>query len=176
MKKVKRTLFALSLFSIVFVLMSNSGCEGKKPTADAELQKKTEQSMKEANRQVGMPAIVNFQEKKLMKQIYELRDQENLICHAYLVNEMTGKVGQYLGKCIGYGLPYSTQFSNPDKIVQMDLGKHYGEGTIPQSEPNGLFMPEGLSATWLLLIDPKTNDPRPVYIEPSIIVSPFKLH
>ena len=43
-------------------------------------------------------------------------------------------------------------------------------------EPNGLFMPEGLSATWLLMIDPKTNEPRPVYVEPQIIVSPFPLH
>ena len=74
--------------------------------------------MQEASKQVGMPGIVNFQELKMLKELYELRDQENLICHAYLVNEINGKVGQYLGKCLGYGLPYSTQFSNPEKIVE----------------------------------------------------------
>lgn len=147
-----------------------------KNSSDEILQKQTEQSMQEANRQVGMPAIVNFQEKKVMKQIYELRDQENLICYAYLMNERTGKVGQFLGKCIGYGLPYSTQFSNSDKIVNDPYGYQTGGKVIAQCEPNGLFMPEGLSATWLLLIDPKTNKARPVYVEPAIIVSPFKLH
>ena len=137
--------------------------------------------MREANRQAGYPAIVNFQEKKLMKQIYELRDSEKLICYAYLYNRNEGKVGQFLGKCIGYGLPYSTQFSNPHKLVDVtDFGiysfQSNNAATLPQPEPNGLFMPDGLSATWLLLIDPENGKPRPVYVEPEIIVSPFKLH
>ena len=114
----KFILFSIAILAI-FTLMS-AGCEGEitKPTADMELQKKTEKSMQEASKQVGMPGIVNFQELKMLKELYELRDQENLICHAYLVNEINGKVGQYLGKCLGYGLPYSTQFSNPEKIVE----------------------------------------------------------
>lgn len=139
--------------------------------------------MRESNRQIGLPAIINNQEKKIMKQIYELRDQENLVCYAYLFNKDSGKVGQFLGKCIGYGLPYSTQFSNPMKVVDPERvaghSKYQGEGaflSMPQPEPNGLFMPEGLSATWLLLINPETKEPRPVYVEPEIIVSPFKLH
>lgn len=162
------------LIVAIFLIGLSSCGKSDAPTADMKQQQQTEQSMQEANRQVGMPGIVNYQEKKLMKQIYELRDQENLICHAYLFNAMTGKVGQYLGKCIGYGLPYSTQFSNPDKVIVNRGGTGGRFGTLPQPEPNGLFMPEGLSATWLLLIDPKTNEPHPVYIEPEIIVSPFK--
>lgn len=177
---MKKGILSISLIALMMLLMSNSGCEStpKKPTADQQQQKQTERSMQEANRQVGMPGVVNFQEKKLMKQIYELRDQEKLICHAYLFNSLSGKVGQYLGKCIGYGLPYSTQFSNPEKIVVNRTFANGGSifGKLPQPEPNGLFMPEGLSATWLLLIDPKTKKARPVYIEPEIIVSPFKLH
>ena len=85
---------------------------------------------------------------------------------------MTGEVGQYLGECIGYGIPYSTQFSNPEK---RDWSNNYGYHSMPQAEPNGLFKPEGLSATWLIMVDPETGDPRPVYVEPEIIVSPFKL-
>lgn len=177
------TLIFTSLIFLV-ILSSNSGCETAptKPSADQVTQKRTEQAMQEANRQVGMPAISRFQEKKIMKMIYELRDQENYICYAYLVNVMDGSIGQYLGKCIGYGLPYSTQFSNPMRVVDVEreygINKYESAGeiqTMPQPEPNGLFMPEGLAATWLLMIDPKTNEPRPVYIEPEIIVSPFKL-
>ncbi len=138
------------------------------PSNDRVIAQKTEETMKEATRQIGMPAIVNFQEKKNLKWIYELCDQENLICHAYLFNEMKGEIGQYLGECIGYGVPYSTQFSNPEVY-------NYNGTTLPQAEPNGLFKPDGMSATWLIMIDPTTKKPRPVYIEPMIIVSPFKL-
>lgn len=169
--------------SIIFALASLSlfvGCdtEAKKPSADAITQARQERQMKEATAQAGLPAIKNFQEKKMMKMLYELRDREDLVCYAYLVNEINGEVGQFLGKCIGYGLPASTQYSNPQKIIVNKYVSQggYAYGVLPQAEPNGLFMPEGLSATWLMMIDPKSGDPRPVYIEPSIIVSPFPLH
>lgn len=163
---MKKYITIFSLLILAVFIMSNSGCG--EPSADMQLQQQTESHMQEANMQVGYPAIINFQEKKLVKMIMELRDQEDLICHAYLVNTMNGTVGQYLGKCIGYGLPYATQFSNPEK---RNLIHAYN---LPQPEPNGLFMPDGLSATWLLLLDEK-GDPHPTYIEPEIIVSPFKL-
>lgn len=155
------------------------GCDRDVPDdADREQARKTAQSMKEANAQVGMPAIVNYQEKKLAKMIYELRDQESLVCYAYL-KSLEGQA-VYLGKCIGYGLPYCVQFSNPERVVDYDnilprTGASYHYGKLPQPEPNGLFMPQSLSATWLMMIDPKTGDSRPVYIEPEIIVSPFPL-
>ena len=167
--------FLIAIFAIGLTSCVDS--PSKAPSADQELAKQTEQAMQEANRETGYPAITNFQEKKVMKYIYELRDQEDLICHAYYFNTLEGKLGDYIGKCIGYGLPYSTQFSNPEKVMENSKSSTYGSvyGTLPQPEPNGLFMPEGLSATWLLLIDPETNEPRPVYIEPTIVVSPFKL-
>lgn len=173
---MKSKLIILGIFASMMLLMSNSGCDSdKKPTADNELQKKTEIAAAEANRQVGMPAIVNYQEKKNLKWIYELCDQEEMICYAYLFNSLKGEIGQYLGKCIGYGIPYSTQFSNPNK--NLDDGGYNGMANtlMPQAEPNQLFKPEGLSATWLIMIDPTTKKPRPVYVEPEIIVSPFKL-
>ena len=151
------------------------GCldEGE-PEADRQIQKQQEEAMREAVAQTGLPAIRNFQEKKMLKMLYELRDQEDLVCYAYLVNQLNGEVGQFLGKCIGYGLPASTQYSNPEKEVFRHCQGGYG--TLPQAEPNGLFMPEGLSATWLMMVDPKTGAPRPVYVEPLIIVSPFPLN
>lgn len=76
-------------------------------------------------------------------------------------------------KCIGYGIPYSAQYSNPEKEVY-EGGYDSGFGSLPQPEPNGLFMPESSSATWLIMLD-KEGNPRPVYVEPLIIVSPFPL-
>jgi len=158
------------LIGMMIIGLLITSCESSK-NSDAVLAEQTEKSMQQANQQIGMPGIVNFQERKLAKMIFELRDQENLICFAYLMNVMTGEIGQYLGKCIGFGLPYSVQFTNPEKC---DWHSHGGSHSLPQADPNGLFMPSGLSATWLMLLD-ESGQPHPVYIEPQIIVSPFKL-
>lgn len=150
-----------------------TGCDVPLPeNAERDMSNKTKEAMNEANRQIGMPAIKNFQERKLAKMIFELRDQENFTTYAYIVNHMTGEL-VYIGKCIGYGLPYSVQYTNPMKCRGNNC---YQESPIPQADPNGLYMPEGLSATWLMMVDPKTGKPRPVYVEPQIVVSPFPLH
>jgi hypothetical protein len=178
---MKRIIYIFS-FLLIGVLVSMS-CR-RAETSDTVMNDKMETLADEANRQVGVPALTNFQEKKTLKWIYELCDQEDLMCHAYLYNYATGDIGRYLGKCLGYGVPYSTQFSNPikfqgattDKVADF-AGKQwvYDYLLLPQAEPNGLFKPEGMSATWLIMIDPEGN-PRPMYVEPLIIVSPFKLH
>jgi len=164
---------SIILVTIITTVLIFSSCD-RKSNSDNELQKQTEQLMQEANKQAGMPAIVNFQEKKQLKWIYELCDKEDLICYAYLWNEYNGKM-VFIGKCLGYGIPYSTQYSNPEKRVDyLTNGGGEFDYNIPQAEPNGLFKPVGLSATWLIMLDDK-NEPRPVYIEPAIIVSPFPL-
>lgn len=172
---MKKMISIFSLVAAMMLLMSNSGCEDTRDS-NIELTVKQEQLMKEASAQTGMPAIKNFQERKMMKMILELRDQENLVCYAYIVPEMTGKP-VFLGKCIGYGLPYATQYTNPEKVITGNSGIYLGQDpqTISQADPNGLFMPASADGTWLLMIDPNTNEPRPVYIEPKILVSPFKL-
>ena len=153
------------LLSLAIMAMSSSEC-----IEDAEYHQRqqTREILKEIDTQVGMPAIKNFQEKKLAKMIFELRDQENLITYAYIVNHMTGKL-VFIGKCIGFGLPYSVQYTNPEK--------YEGNGAVlPQADPNGLYMPQGLSATWLMMIDSRTGKARPVYMEPEVVVSPFPLN
>lgn len=155
---------------IVLLALTILGCT-KRQTSDEKMKKQTEQSMNEMNRQVGMPAIKNFQERKLAKMIFELRDQSNLVTYTYIVT-ITGKK-VFLGKSIGFGLPYSVQYTNPEKIA--DSLSQGGYAILPQADPNGLFMPQGLSATWIMLINPKTKKPEPVYIENEIIVSPFPL-
>ena len=107
---------------------------------------------------------------RVLKQILELRDQENLICYAYLFSEMTGKK-IFIGKCLGYGIPYATEYTNPSHSSCKD---YHDCPQTPQADPNGLFMPAGAEATWLMLLD-KKGVPHPVYIEPRTIVSPFPL-
>ena len=160
---MKKVLFVLIIMS-AFI-----SCDYK-PSADEIDQKKQESLLSEGQRQLGMPAIHNFQEKRLLKQIYELRDNEKIVNFAYLYNEFNGKL-VFIGKCIGYGIPYSTQYSNPQKEVT----GYSGFATITQAEPNGLFMPSSSEGTWIMLLD-EQGKPHPVYIEPKVIVSPFKLN
>lgn len=135
------------------------GCED----TDKKNARETERLQKEADRQAGLPNIVNFQEKKLAKAIYELRDQEDLVTYVY-TQGMDGKL-VFLCKALGFGLPYAAQYTNPMKPGT----------TTHQAEPNGLFMPSSADATWIMAIDPATGKTHPIYVEPRVIVSPFPL-
>jgi len=170
---MKKTILFLLLTMVIFF----SSCEARPVQKSAEQRQKeqTARALLEADRQIGMPAIKNFQERKLAKMIFELRDQAKLVTYAYIVAKNTGKL-VFLGKCIGFGLPYSVQYTNPEQLKTGGYSNSYWATTLPQADPNGLYMPSGLSATWLMMIDPATKKPRPVYVEPEILVSPFKLH
>jgi hypothetical protein len=157
----------LILCCVLFV-----GCVENVPDADKRQAQETQKRLLDADKQIGMPDIVNFTERRLARDILELRDQESLSTYTYLVS-LEGKL-VFLGESIGYGLPYSVQFTNPE--VEVYRRYEGGHGTMPQADPNGLFMPDGLSATWILLKDPESGEARPTYVEPSIVVSPFKLH
>lgn len=169
MKKLFGSLITIVLLLGTFVV---AGCDYQS-NADKKQRKQTEEMMLEIGRQVGMPNITNFQQKKLMKMVLELCDQENLITYAYIKSDYHGKL-YFIGKCIGYGIPFSAQYTNPERPISKST--FHDSSTIPQPDPNGLFMPTSSSATWLMMIDPKTNKPRPVYFEPEIVISPFPLH
>lgn len=146
--------------SLLVVLSLIYGCD----SADRAQRIETEVRMKEANSVLGLPAISNWTEKRLLKQLYELRDQEGLATFTY-TQALDGSL-RFLCNSIGYGMPFSAQYSNPQRVARQAY-------SLPQPEPNGLFMPEGLSATWVLCVDPE-GVPRPVYLEPVIVVSPFR--
>jgi hypothetical protein len=143
------------------------------PSSDKSTAQQMETLLKEGERQTGLPAITNFTEKRMVKWLYELRDQPNYRTYTYIVT-MNGKLIKICDS-IGYGINASIQYSNPEKIVKMDLGSHFGEDTMPQAEPNALFMPEGLAATYVMCVDTNSDDVKAVYIEPEIIVSPIEL-
>ena len=158
----------VALGMIGFCGMGNSGCED---SSDYIQQKQQEKILLEGSAQIGMPSIKNFREKKLLKDILELRDQEGLVTYTYIVAENTGKL-IFLGESIGYGVSAATQFTNPMKI---ELNTSY-HATLPQADPNGLFSPSSAEGTWVMMLNPETHKVTPVYIEPRIIVSTFKFN
>jgi len=157
----------LLLLSTCF--LSLTACDPIEPSAEQTQTKQTRQLQAEANRQIGMPDIVNFQERRFAKQILEMRDKA-IVTYTYFI-DMNGKK-HFICESVGYGLPYSVQFTNPMKSHYAVNG---GSHAIPQADPNGLYMPDGLSATWVLCSD-KKGGVKPVYVEPQIMVSPFKMH
>lgn len=183
MKKLAWLLLIILLSAFPLML---SGCTAAPTTSDDTQREQQETLLKEATAQTGMPAIKNFRERKILKDILELRDQEGLITYTYLENEypkitpgktaLAGKL-TFLGVTVGYGIPYATQYTNPQKVQYTNRLSEAGYAylTLPQADPNGLFSPASAEGTWVLMKDPKGDKTLPVYVEPRIVVLPFKL-
>jgi len=159
----------LSLAAAIAALLSLTGCPSEE-RADAIQAKQQEVLIKEATAQTGMPAIVNFRERKLLKMIYEMRDQEGLVTFTYTV----GANGDLTMLCnsIGYAISEATGYTNPDKLIR-DNGTSFG--TMTQAEPNGLYTPDFSSDKWVMCVDPKSGRAMPVLVSGNTVVSPFEL-
>lgn len=171
------------LMILSFVLLSSfclTGCNNRdleQNSSDRKQAEATQTLLGEAQRQVGMPNIVNFQQRKMMKWIFELADRTDLVTYTYFKNEMTGQF-VFVGKSIGFGVPFSAQFTNPERIWDLEreggakekIGDNGEIQVMPQADPNGLFMPTSSSATWVIMINPLTGEPDPQYFEPEIVV------
>ena len=162
----------LALVTALFFVTTAADCFNRDTSsqADKEQRRATELLTAEAQEQVGMPDIVNFTERRFAKQILELRDTE-IATYTYTM-DMNGQL-HFLCESVGYGLPYSVQYTNPEYIAYR--GSNVGIITLPQPDPSGLFMPQGLSATWVLCADKENDGVAPIYFEPELIVSPFRL-
>lgn len=142
-------------------------------TADNEARKQQEVLQNQAMNSIGMPAITNFSERRQLKQIFELRDQA-IATYTYLVG-MDGRVGQKLCDSVGFGIPYATQFSSPMRVARSNETQQQGNVALPQADPNTLFSPPSTAATWILCLNPENKQAVPLFVEPNVIVSPFRL-
>jgi len=161
----------IAIAALAATSISLTACGPYQASSDEIQNAKQEELSKQSVESVGLPAIKNFQEKRLMKDILELRDQPNLVTYAY-TQDMNGYLHK-LCDSIGYGLPYSTQYTNPQKVEFHSSG---GYIATPQADPNGLYSPPQADGTWILCKVPGKEDVKPVYIEPHVIVSPFPLN
>lgn len=135
--------------------------------------KYTQELKNQINDMYGYPNVSNFFEYSQLKEIYELRDNPNLICYWYTKNDMTGK-WIYQGTCIGYGIPYSASITAPESYQRAFENINRYE-VLPLAEPNGIYT-DGLttSATWILTADAEGNI-APIYVESEITISQTKM-
>ena len=146
-----------------------AGCNGQ-PSSDRVQREQQEAIAMQGTMSVGMPAITNFAEKRLLKDIYELRDKMQPT-YTYLAGEQSGVIGEKICDSLGYGIPYATQFTNPQKMVYSDGRSHVL--TLPQADPNGLFSPAQADGTWIMCKVPGSDKIAPQFIEPKIITLTF---
>jgi hypothetical protein len=151
----KKLLLAIPF--VCLMTMGNQGCE----SSDTIQNRQQEQLAKQAAQTVGMPDIVNFQEKRMLKMIFELRDQ-SIVTYTY-TQGIDGKM-VFFCNSIGFPFPYATQYTNP-----------VNSAGRPQADPNGLFSPSSAEGSWIACLDEKTKKVWPVYAEPKLTTSPFPL-
>ena len=159
---MKKKLLAVGVIGVLMASML-VGCDSTSSQENIY----TEQTKSQILDMHGMPNISNGYEYAQLKDIYELRDDPNLICHWYTKNDMSGK-WVYQGTCIGYGIPYGASITNPEQYEMSGA-------TLPLAEPNGLYT-NGVtsSATWVLTTD-KDGNVTPTYVESEIAVTQSKM-
>jgi hypothetical protein len=161
-----------AMIPLVMMLAQESSCTPSETVADQRERQQTAILTAQASTQVGMPGITRFTEKRNLKMLYELRDDPKLSTIAYIV-DLNGHLHKFCD-ALGYGFPYATQFTNPERDTYYDSTStvHF---QMPQPEPNGLFMPNSADGTWVMCLNPENKAVQPVYVEPRVIISPFPL-
>jgi hypothetical protein len=142
--------FVLLLIAVAFMADS---CGGSQTTAS------NNNANTAADKWGSSPNITNYYEYLQLKQIYEARDNPQLVLNAYLYSEQTGQL-TCMGKVKGFGVPYGTEWSPPASGTQ---------GSVP--EPNALYPSQDTSADWIQLIDPKTGKTSIAFVEPNLIIT-----
>lgn len=173
---MKRILSCLAIAAALLLVACDEDNSGAAREA-----RQTQMNLNQASTIVGMPAITNYTEKRMLKTIYELRDSPHLVTYSYFL-DLNGKRHKVCPTTsIGYGFPYATQYTAP-KTAKVSAPNypdgsqgqwHYWEADQP--EPNGLYMPSAAEGTWVICLDPSDKSLKPVYVEPRVMVYPFEM-
>lgn len=154
------------LLAVVFLGAGESSCDSQTQDANEIQADQQARITREAALEVGMPAITHHREQRLLKELYELRDQSDLVTYTYIWSEYLGKY-RFVCQSIGFPLPYSTQYSAPTHIV-IPWVDHEFVIEDPQSEPNNLYPPSSADGTWVMCSNPDTQKIEPTYEEPRV--------
>lgn len=153
---------------LAFAFFSPRDCSDE--TADDRQAQQQQTILQQGTSSVGMPNIRNFRERRIVKDILELRDQQNYRTYTYQLIEGVGIV--FLCNSMGFPISSAMQFTNPEYIADYGQG---GFAVLPQADPNGLFSPDDAEGSWVMCIPPGGGNATVVYSEPRLITAPFRL-
>lgn len=156
-------------FFIITLTAGLTACGARPPSVDQRQATAQAASLDAADREIGMPRIANFSQRKLLKNAYEDMDQTTL---TYVYTQAIDGKFVCLGQGLGYGVMGGTQFTAPTVPDYLGNGGVYEK---PQAEPNGLFTPSSGAATIVNLINPVTGKAHTALVEPDVVTIPFKL-
>ncbi|WP_144106698.1 hypothetical protein [Paraburkholderia sp. BCC1886] len=152
---------------LAFFVLTAESCQNDQSDSDKQQQQQQAQASAASNQAVGFPAILNFTEKRIFKEILEKRDTPNFTTYTYFVgmhNEHTP-----LCRSVGYGIPESEQYTNPEYIAYAST--QVGVDNLPQADPNGLYSSPSANGTWIMCLF-KDGNVLPVRSEPNVVTLP----
>jgi hypothetical protein len=157
----------MAQIAILLVLLNVMGLViyGTEQLSDLRQRQLQEPLLTRATDTVGMPTMDNFRERQMLREVFEARDKP-IQTQVYLINS-DGHLSK-LCDSVGYGIPASTQFTNP-------LQPALTGSAIAQAEPNALFNSPYTHGTWVDCIDHASNQTHLVFVQPNVIISPEPL-
>jgi hypothetical protein len=154
------------LSTIVFsalAIMSLAACSEYTPSAEQVQANQQQDISKRAVEEVGIYTPTHFTRKRLANRIGQLLDDPNYATVSY-AQGMDGRL-TCIGHTIGYPMPGATQTTAPQRLATSAETLYRDDMLVPQPEPDQLYYPASVDATWILLINQKTGQAEPVYFE-----------
>jgi len=138
------------------------GCTTAPRTAASIEQTSQDLQMQQFLRNQPVPSFDWSLERHMLIALYTAR-QKATNTFSVVQSDFTGKI---LWSCpsMGFPLPYATQLTNPQQLIQKSDSSHWYDGVIGQQEPNGLFSPPAADGTWVPCVD-EHGKITPVYEE-----------
>lgn len=76
---------------------------------------------------------------------------------------------------IGYPIPATTQLTNPDQLVRVNVGNgNYVDGVLSQAEPTGVYAPSDTEATYVVCLRSNGSNAI-VYSEPPVMTFSYEV-
>jgi hypothetical protein len=157
---------ALAIMAAMASVLTLAACrEGGPVQPEQAASAQQEDISKRAQDEVGIYHPTNFTRKRLANRIGQMLDSPNLATISY-AQGLDGKL-RCIGHTIGFPLPGATQTTSPMKWWRRE--EFTGSGVAdtelgPQAEPDQLYSPASMDATWILLVNAK-GVAEPAYFE-----------
>lgn len=165
----------LLISAMVIGTCALSGCDVPQNRQTSDQQESHQQAAlnQQANDVVGMPALKNFSQKKLLAQIMVAMDKAEPT-YTY-TQSMDGHL-VFFCHSFGYPLSAATEFTSPMRPAKASETYEQGNMSLPQADPDGLFHPAATDGTYVLCANPKDpTDVKPIYSEPHLVTTPFSM-
>jgi len=158
-----------NVLAAVFVVFVMAGCQDTSTTAESESVMKQQKQMLTSQ---PIPSFNWSLERDLLIQLYNIRNERVSTHSVWRSNH-----GMVEGDCpsIGYGIPYDTSLTNPQRATAQAADKRYTSeslATIEQAEPNGIFASKNTAATWVFCVG-SAGALNPVYVETKVTAYPY---